>query len=116
MRSPFYKQGYRAVELLLALLAGERTSDRVALPAKLKVRQSCGCPDRATELADIQPVSPGKSVSPQALTALRRDATDEIARVIHATGETYSLLAQLVDALITSKPYYKVISQPQNLF
>ena len=43
VRLPFYEQGYRAVELLLALLAGEPAPDRVTLSARLRVRQSCGC-------------------------------------------------------------------------
>ena len=43
VRLPFYEQGRRAVELLLALLAGEQIPDRVTLPAKLKIRRSCGC-------------------------------------------------------------------------
>ena len=52
VRLPFYKQGHRAVELLLALLAGEQIPDRVILPSRLKVRQSCGClPPAVTQAA-----------------------------------------------------------------
>jgi DNA-binding LacI/PurR family transcriptional regulator/putative methionine-R-sulfoxide reductase with GAF domain len=40
---PFYEQGRRATEMLLALLAGEQVPDQVPLPARLVVRQSCGC-------------------------------------------------------------------------
>jgi PAS domain S-box-containing protein len=43
----FYDVGRRAVELLLALLRGEDAPERVMLPARLAVRQSCGCPAHA---------------------------------------------------------------------
>ena len=43
VRLPFYEQGRRAVEMLLALLAGEQVSEQVVLPAKLRIRRSCGC-------------------------------------------------------------------------
>jgi signal transduction histidine kinase/DNA-binding LacI/PurR family transcriptional regulator/AraC-like DNA-binding protein/DNA-binding response OmpR family regulator len=43
VRLPFYEQGRRAVEMLLAMLAGDQVPEQVVLPAKLKVRQSCGC-------------------------------------------------------------------------
>jgi sigma-B regulation protein RsbU (phosphoserine phosphatase) len=44
VRQPFYAMGKQAVELLLALLAGEPASRQVMLPTELVVRQSCGCP------------------------------------------------------------------------
>ena len=40
---PFYGQGQRAVEMLLALLAGDSLQEQAALPAHLVIRQSCGC-------------------------------------------------------------------------
>ncbi len=43
VRQPMYEQGRQAAELLLALLAGKDVPDRVTLPTKLVVRQSCGC-------------------------------------------------------------------------
>jgi DNA-binding LacI/PurR family transcriptional regulator len=43
VRPPFYEMGYKAVEMLLALLAGEQVSEQVTLPCKLVIRQSCGC-------------------------------------------------------------------------
>ncbi|MGD8599547.1 MAG: substrate-binding domain-containing protein, partial [Anaerolineae bacterium] len=43
VRLPFYEQGRRAAEMLLALLAGEQVPEQVVLPASLQVRRSCGC-------------------------------------------------------------------------
>jgi len=40
---PFYEQGYRGVEALLAHLEGEPVPEQVLLPSSLIVRQSCGC-------------------------------------------------------------------------
>ena len=38
------QRGYRGIELLLARLAGEGAAEQVILPARLVLRQSCGCP------------------------------------------------------------------------
>jgi DNA-binding LacI/PurR family transcriptional regulator/putative methionine-R-sulfoxide reductase with GAF domain len=40
---PFYEQGRRATEMLLVMLAGEQVPEQTPLPARLVVRQSCGC-------------------------------------------------------------------------
>jgi DNA-binding LacI/PurR family transcriptional regulator/anti-anti-sigma regulatory factor len=44
---PFDKVGYRAVETLLALMAGEQVLDQEVFPSELVIRQSCGCSDPA---------------------------------------------------------------------
>jgi len=44
-----YELGRRAVELLLATLEGEEVPEKVILPTKLVVRQSCGCPSLAVK-------------------------------------------------------------------
>jgi signal transduction histidine kinase/DNA-binding LacI/PurR family transcriptional regulator/DNA-binding response OmpR family regulator/AraC-like DNA-binding protein len=58
VRLPFYEQGRRAVDMLLALLAGEEVAERVILPARLKVRQSCGCLLPSVIEAAMEPVAP----------------------------------------------------------
>jgi DNA-binding LacI/PurR family transcriptional regulator/signal transduction histidine kinase len=45
VRQPFEELGRRAVDMLLALLAGKSVPERVTLPAELVIRQSCGCPN-----------------------------------------------------------------------
>jgi signal transduction histidine kinase/AraC-like DNA-binding protein len=78
VRLPFYKQGYKAVEQLLALLAGEQVPDQVSFPAKLRVRQSCGClpPAVTRAAAGISRTTPRIEESETFATALaaRRDA------------------------------------------
>jgi DNA-binding LacI/PurR family transcriptional regulator len=44
---PFAEQGDRAMEMALARLRGEPVPDRVLLPSRLVIRQSCGCPSSA---------------------------------------------------------------------
>jgi signal transduction histidine kinase/CheY-like chemotaxis protein len=43
VRLPFYEQGQRAVETLLAMLDGEQVPRQVVLSPRLVIRQSCGC-------------------------------------------------------------------------
>jgi signal transduction histidine kinase/AraC-like DNA-binding protein len=97
---PFHEQGERAIEMLVMRLAGQPIPQQMVLPTRLVVRQSCGCPDQAMVLADLPPVSPGRAGSARPLAALRREATDEIARVMGAAEETHAAIAQLVDALL----------------
>ena len=52
---PFYDQGAKSVELLLAQLRGETVPALITLPSRLVVRQSCGCPSAAVALAAYQP-------------------------------------------------------------
>jgi PAS domain S-box-containing protein len=46
VQQPIYEFGQRAVELVLAQLAGQTVPDRIDLPTTLLIRQSCGCPDQ----------------------------------------------------------------------
>jgi signal transduction histidine kinase/DNA-binding LacI/PurR family transcriptional regulator/AraC-like DNA-binding protein/DNA-binding response OmpR family regulator len=76
VRLPFYEQGRRAVEMLLAILAGKQVPEHVVLPAKLKVRQSCGCLLPSVVQAATDPTPP--SVTEAALTtalSARREIT-----------------------------------------
>ncbi|MBN2006160.1 MAG: SpoIIE family protein phosphatase [Anaerolineae bacterium] len=45
VKAPFYELGYTAAETLIASIAGESVPSVVNVPARLVVRQSCGCPD-----------------------------------------------------------------------
>ncbi len=57
VRQPICEQGKRAVEMLLALLAGEQVSEQVMLPTELVVRQSCGCHSYVVQQAAVGPVT-----------------------------------------------------------
>lgn len=50
---PFYTQGQRAVELLMAMLRGTEVPERVALPATIVIHQSCGCIEPTISQAKI---------------------------------------------------------------
>src|SRR5579859_2788000 len=47
----FYEQARQATEMVLALVAGQTVPERVVLPTRLLIRQSCGCPDPLIEQA-----------------------------------------------------------------
>jgi hypothetical protein len=83
VRLPFYEQGRRAVELLLALLAGEQVPEQVVLLAKLKVRQSCGCVLPSVVQAAAEPIArlaTEKTIA-AALTAQRESILDALVQV-----------------------------------
>jgi sigma-B regulation protein RsbU (phosphoserine phosphatase) len=46
VRQPIYELGKQAVDMLLALLAGEDVPEQVTLPTEMVVRRSCGCYSR----------------------------------------------------------------------
>jgi PAS domain S-box-containing protein len=67
----FYDVGWRAAELLLANLAGEAVPEQVTVPARLVVRQSCGCPDHlALRVATSAPRGTGAPQTPVAAASL----------------------------------------------
>ncbi len=61
---PFYDQGARAVDLLLAQLRGETVPALMTLSSQLVVRQSCGCASAAMKLAALTP-GKGRSGDPR---------------------------------------------------
>ena len=52
--APFFTQGERALDTVLALLAGEPVYEHVIMPSRLVVRQSCGCADPAVTQAEAK--------------------------------------------------------------
>jgi signal transduction histidine kinase/DNA-binding LacI/PurR family transcriptional regulator len=52
--APFARQGEQALEMVLSMLAGEQAPERVVLPSRLVVRQSCGCADSAVIQAKVE--------------------------------------------------------------
>jgi len=51
----FYEQGKRGTEMLFDLLAGQTVPERILLPTRLHIRQSCGCLDREVVRAATSP-------------------------------------------------------------
>ena len=57
VRQPIYDLGTHAVDILLALLAGEDAPERVMLPTELIVRQSCGCQPSGLRVGKAPPAT-----------------------------------------------------------
>jgi signal transduction histidine kinase/DNA-binding LacI/PurR family transcriptional regulator len=90
VRQPIHEQGKRAVEVLLALLAGEDVPERVTLPTEMVVRQSCGCHSRSVSHA----------VTPVAETLRGRPAGAALAEALVTQRE--AIVAAMAQALASS--------------
>ncbi len=85
------KVGWRAVETVLALLAGEAVPEQVKVPTELIVRQSCGCLSPRVMQAAVGPAP----LAAETLAARREDFLAEImagAAAGLARGEMEDLL------------------------
>lgn len=78
---PFYEQGRRSVEVLLAMLSGEDVPAHTSLGSRLLVRQSCGCPSRSIDQAAVDPVAGDSRDLPLALKAVQKPLVEQISRV-----------------------------------
>jgi signal transduction histidine kinase/DNA-binding LacI/PurR family transcriptional regulator/AraC-like DNA-binding protein/DNA-binding response OmpR family regulator len=87
VRLPFYEQGRRAVELLLALLAGEQVPEHIVLPAELRVRRSCGCLLPSVAQAATAPLVPSPSTGTLADALTSRQETI-VQAMAQASGTT----------------------------
>jgi signal transduction histidine kinase/DNA-binding LacI/PurR family transcriptional regulator/AraC-like DNA-binding protein/DNA-binding response OmpR family regulator len=58
---PFYDQGAKAVETLLAQWQGKAVPALITLPSRLILRQSCGCPSMAVAQAASLPAARNKN-------------------------------------------------------
>lgn len=100
VRLPFYQQGRKAVDMLLALLAGEQVPEQVVLPAELKVRCSCGCLLSSVVQAAAHPA--GASDSASAFAARRESILDAMFRAADASvkGLAPDWAGRLLDAFV----------------
>ena len=93
----FYEQGTRAVEMLFAQIAHQTVPQRVLLPTRLYIRQSCGCLDREVVRAAAErefAFEPALSnVLPPQVSLL-----SHLKGLLQSTHETWYV--QLVQALI----------------
>ena len=91
---PFYEWGARAVEILLAHMAGEEIPERTVLPCRLVVRQSCGCPSQAVLRAAAGPPE-GEAASAWS----RERLSAELAQAAVRIGGDAGWAGRLLDAL-----------------
>ncbi len=102
---PFYDQGAKAVEILLALWKGETVPALITLPSALVVRRSCGCSSEAVaQGAYIPEIGASERSTEEAcehLLTARGDCLDQMAAHIHASDERkMDWLAPLFDAIL----------------
>ncbi len=96
---PFAEQGARAVEMVLAQLGGESVPEKVLLPSRLVIRQSCGCPSAAVVLAAARSAAVEGLDFPMAMAAFRERALADMATALPDAGEQISVWAKnLLDA------------------
>lgn len=94
---PFYGQGYRAVEALLAQMRGELVPEQVLLSSSLIVRQSCGCPAQSVTQAAAGQVAVADDSFEIVFPALKDACVASLSRA--GLGEW---AAQLLDAFYAS--------------
>jgi signal transduction histidine kinase/DNA-binding LacI/PurR family transcriptional regulator len=106
-RQPFYDLGWRGAEMLLALLRGEEVPERVVLPMKVVVRQSCGCIDHMVAAAAV-PVDDhsGHIASQEKLQAMpardREKVIAEMAREVGGSAEASRRAEWVLDNFVTA--------------
>ncbi len=83
---PFYEQGSRAVDIVLALYGDAEVPMQVMLQSRLVVRQSCGCPSRALLHAAAGPIEARGADAAIVVSELRNIVLDEMAQVLSASG------------------------------
>jgi PAS domain S-box-containing protein len=99
---PFYEEGARGVEALLALLAGEDVPEQILLEAMLVVRQSCGCQSQAV----LQAMTGSLESRRRNLnTALKTRRGEILSEMVQATLVPFASLdprwaEQLLDAFV----------------
>jgi signal transduction histidine kinase/AraC-like DNA-binding protein len=95
---PFYEQGRRSVETLLAVLDEEAVPNETILESRLLVRQSCGCPSWSEKLATAE-LTTSTTPNPQQLQKRTQEKLEvEIFRVIANRGIAATWAKQLLDA------------------
>jgi signal transduction histidine kinase/DNA-binding LacI/PurR family transcriptional regulator/AraC-like DNA-binding protein/CheY-like chemotaxis protein len=84
---PFPEQGARAVEMVLAQIGGGSVPEKVLLPSRLVIRQSCGCPSAAVVSAAAGSAAVEGLDFPMAMAAFRDRALAEMAEALPDAGE-----------------------------
>lgn len=93
---PFYEQGRRSVDVLLAGLTGADVPKHVILESQLLVRQSCGCPSQSINLAAERTTADMPDLK-IALQRAQEKIVAQIGRVINNKGVAATWAKQLID-------------------
>jgi anti-anti-sigma regulatory factor len=107
-RPPFYEMGQKALEMILAILAGEQVSERTTLPAELVIRQSCGCLSSTIvqAVSELQPaveLTTGQRDLRTLSGAQREEILASMAQTVEGYAEDLALewTGRLLDTFIT---------------
>jgi PAS domain S-box-containing protein len=93
---PFYTMGQRAVETLVAHMAGQPVPEREYVAPILIVRQSCGCPNPEVVQARVKLVAGSGEASSVSFVTRRSDILSEMASSF--VGIAADQVGQLLDA------------------
>jgi len=104
VHQPVHEVGKRAVETLLALLAGMEAPEQVIVPTRLVVRQSCGCLSPAAMQAAAGRVTAAHETFETAFTTQRENILFEMVQAMEAspTGAVTGRAEQLLDAFFAA--------------
>ncbi|MBN1700095.1 MAG: substrate-binding domain-containing protein [Spirochaetales bacterium] len=102
VEQPIYQQGYKAMELLVSLMKGEKAPDRISLPTRFIRRASCGCTDTRETRYFSKPV-PKKKTSKNAAGIMMTDIVTRINKTFKITDpEEKKEIKKMIQALATS--------------
>jgi DNA-binding LacI/PurR family transcriptional regulator/GAF domain-containing protein len=98
VRQPAHELGQRAVEALFTLLAGGAVPERVIVPTRLVVRQSCGCLSQAAAQAAVGYVNKVDDPLDTVLASQREDVLFKMAHTV--TGPSTAVIVGWAEQLL----------------
>jgi signal transduction histidine kinase/DNA-binding LacI/PurR family transcriptional regulator/AraC-like DNA-binding protein/CheY-like chemotaxis protein len=118
---PFYHQGAKSIDLLLAQLKGEAVPALMTLPSSLVVRQSCGCPSEAVREAAFVPERESGTLEPAAqrlrASAERGQCLAEMAKGAGGNpGDIQNWMESVLDALLIDLDQHNLQNGSRILF
>jgi len=93
---PFYEQGQQATRMLIALMQGQDVPEQVTLPARLMVRQSCGCISPAV----MQAAAGLTGANPGDLDKRRAQVLAEVAQAAEGSALASDRVVRLLDSFV----------------
>jgi DNA-binding LacI/PurR family transcriptional regulator/GAF domain-containing protein len=104
VRQSFYEQGRLGAEMLLDHLQGKETSEQVAIPIKLMIRQSCGCLVLSVMQAATEPVVTANESLKVAVATQREKILSEMIQAVGVSvaGLDSGWTERLLDAFVVT--------------
>jgi len=104
VQQPLHTLGRRAVELLLARLAGEEVDEKIVLPTNLMVRQSCGCISQTLIEAGLTKTTRVKQPFAVAFSARRQQILSTMVQAVKPLpgSDIPGWMGQLLDSFVAT--------------